>query len=210
MPPFPEEIHLREGVRRGLGTLGDEAAASARHAAVLDALPEPLLHGVGRCRAPDLQGRSTPLYPQGEQWYWRADFVKDIPDEAVAMHAAGGAAADAESTMHLYPIDGAAHDVAPGTRAWRYRDARWARSSSASTPTGDVERDPASGGRLPGGAAPVLRGRRLREHDDGGGPGRVRATYGDNYERLTRIKAKYDPDNLFRVNQNIPPAEQPC
>ncbi|MGH9162750.1 MAG: BBE domain-containing protein, partial [Vicinamibacteraceae bacterium] len=35
--------------------------------------------------------------------------------------------------------------------------------------------------------------------------GRVEATYGDNYERLVSIKAKYDPDNLFRVNQNIQP-----
>ena len=38
------------------------------------------------------------------------------------------------------------------------------------------------------------------------GQDRVKATYGGNYERLTRIKAKYDPENFFRVNQNIPPA----
>jgi FAD/FMN-containing dehydrogenase len=37
------------------------------------------------------------------------------------------------------------------------------------------------------------------------GQERVRASYGDNYDRLTQIKAKYDPDNLFRVNQNIQP-----
>jgi hypothetical protein len=37
------------------------------------------------------------------------------------------------------------------------------------------------------------------------GPERVRATYGENFERLKRIKAKYDPDNFFRVNQNIKP-----
>ena len=36
--------------------------------------------------------------------------------------------------------------------------------------------------------------------------GRVQATYGENYERLTSVKAKYDPKNLFRVNQNILPA----
>ena len=36
--------------------------------------------------------------------------------------------------------------------------------------------------------------------------GRVQATYGENYKRLAFVKAKYDPENLFRVNQNILPA----
>jgi hypothetical protein len=40
------------------------------------------------------------------------------------------------------------------------------------------------------------------------GDARVRATYRDNYERLTQVKAQYDPENFFRVNQNIPPASR--
>ncbi|HET7322826.1 MAG TPA: BBE domain-containing protein, partial [Halococcus sp.] len=38
------------------------------------------------------------------------------------------------------------------------------------------------------------------------GAERIRATYGDNYERLQEIKGKYDPENVFHVNQNIEPA----
>jgi FAD/FMN-containing dehydrogenase len=40
------------------------------------------------------------------------------------------------------------------------------------------------------------------------GDARVRATYRDNYDRLARVKGQYDPDNFFRVNQNIPPAQR--
>ena len=81
-------------------------------APLLDSLPEPLMHGVGPMPHSALQGAFDGLYPPGDQWYWRADFVKEIPDEAVAIHARFGAEMPTmKSTMHMYPIDGAAHDV---------------------------------------------------------------------------------------------------
>ena len=95
-------------------------------APLLDAVPEPLMHGVGSMPHAALQGAFDALYPPGEQWYWRADFVNEIPDEAVQIHAEFGAAMPTmKSTMHMYPIDGAAHDVASGDTAWSYRDATW-------------------------------------------------------------------------------------
>ena len=85
---------------------------------------------------PALQSAFDGLYPTGDQWYWRADFVKEIPDEAVEIHARFGAEMPTmQSTMHLYPIDGAAHDVGSADTAWSYRDAAGARSTPASTPT---------------------------------------------------------------------------
>ena len=75
---------------------------------------------------PGLQTAFDELYPTGDQWYWRADFVKEIPDEAVEIHARFGAEMPTmKSTMHLYPIDGAAHDVGPSDTPWAYRDAMY-------------------------------------------------------------------------------------
>ena len=71
-----------------------------------------------------IQGAFDGVYPAGDQWYWRADFVNEIPDEAIEIHAKYGAEMPTwKSTMHLYPIDGAAHDVGPADTAWSYRDA---------------------------------------------------------------------------------------
>ena len=136
-PPFPEELHLRNVCGVVWCYLGDEAGAAKAMAPLLEKLPEPLLHGVGPMPHSALQGAFDGLYPPGDQWYWRADFVEEIPDEAVAIHARFGAALPTmKSTMHLYPIDGAVHDVAlwptpPGATATRRGDP----SSPASTPT---------------------------------------------------------------------------
>ncbi len=156
---------------------------------------------------PALQSAFDGLYPHGDQWYWRADFVKEISDDAVAAHVEHGAALPSwKSTMHLYPIDGAAGRVADDATPWAYRDAKWAQVIVG------VDPDPAS--------APALRQwtvdyfDALHPHSMGGayvnfmmdeGQERVRATYGSNYERLTQIKRKYDPTNLFHINQNIRP-----
>jgi hypothetical protein len=109
--------------------------------------------------------------------------------------------------MHMYPIDGAAHDVDPADTAWAYRDANWGSVFAG------VDHDPAN--------APAITrwsidyNEALKPYTAGGayvnmimdeGEERVRASYRGNYDRLARIKAEYDPDNLFRVNQNIKPA----
>ncbi|HWM07995.1 MAG TPA: FAD-binding oxidoreductase [Solirubrobacteraceae bacterium] len=207
-PPFPESIHLREVCGIVWCHLGDEAEARAAMAPLMDALPEPLMHGVQAMPHAALQGAFDGLYPAGEQWYWRADFINDVPDDAVALHARFGAAMPTmKSTMHMYPIDGAAHDRAPGDTAWAYRDARWA------TVFAGVDPDPANVAAIRDWS--ITYQEALHPYSAGGayvnmmmdeGRERVRASYRGNYDRLARVKAAYDPANAFRVNQNILPA----
>jgi FAD binding domain/Berberine and berberine like len=207
-PPFPEELHLRKISGVVWCYVGDEGDAAEAMAPFLDVVPEPLMHGVQPMPHSALQGAFDPVYPKGDQWYWRADFVKEIPDEAVELHSKWGQAMPTwKSTMHLYPIDGAAHDLSSSDTAWSYRDANWGAVFAG------VDPEPANVGAI----GEWSRGYQeaLHPYSAGGayvnmmmdeGQERVRASYRDNYDRLARIKATYDPGNLFRINQNIEPA----
>jgi hypothetical protein len=207
-PPFPEEIHMRKVCGVVWCYVGAEQDAAAAMAPLLDAVPAPLMHGVAPMPHPMLQGAFDALYPKGEQWYWRADFVNEIPDEAVAIHQRFGEAMPTlKSTMHLYPIDGAAHDVGATDTPWSYREANWGSVFAG------VDPDPTNVGVVRDWSIDYFEA--LHPYSAGGayvnmmmdeGQDRVRASYRENYDRLARIKAQYDPENLFRVNQNIQPA----
>ncbi len=206
-PPFPEELHGRKVCGIVWCYVGGEEEAGAAMAPLLDSVPAPLMHGVQPMPHAVLQTAFDALYPKGDQWYWRADFVNEIPDEAVAAHARfGPEMPSGQSTMHLYPIDGAAHDLGNSDTAWAYRDANWGSVFAG------VDPDPANAAAIRDWSVDYFEA--LHPYSAGGayvnmmmdeGQERVKASYGDNYERLARIKAEYDPGNLFRVNQNIEP-----
>ena len=206
-PPFPEELHLQKMCGVVWCHAGPAAEAEAALAPVRKAFP-PALDGVAEMPLPALQSAFDGLYPHGDQWYWRADFVETIPDAAIAAHVAHAHELPTwKSTMHLYPVDGAAGRVAADATAWGYRNARWAQVIVG------VDPDPAKAGELrdwtvrywealhPYAAGGAYSNFLMDEGDD-----RVRASYGDNYDRLARIKTAYDPGNLFHVNQNIKPS----
>jgi FAD/FMN-containing dehydrogenase len=215
-PPFPQELHLRtvSGVVwchvGGASDGGDVEAAERQMAPLLNVLPKPLMHGIGAMPHADMQGMFDALYPPGDQWYWRADFVKEIPDEAVRLHAEFGPKVPTmQSTMHLYPIDGAAHDIGPADTPWAYRDANWASVFAG------VDPDPANAELVKQWSVDYFEA--LHPYSAGGayvnmmmdeGQERVRASYLGNYARLARTKADRDPQNTFRLNQNIQPASR--
>jgi hypothetical protein len=205
-PPFPEAIHLRKvcGIVWCIDASDEEAQ---RLMAPMLAVGEPLMNGAGRVPLPALNAAFDPVYSPGDQWYWRADFVNEITDEALARNAEWATNMPTwKSGSHIYPIDGAAHDVAPGDTPWAYRNAQYAQVIIG------VDSDPASAPQLKDWTIGYWEA--LHPYSAGGayvnfmmdeGDARVRATYGDNYDRLARAKAMYDPNNAFRINQNIKP-----
>jgi FAD/FMN-containing dehydrogenase len=162
---------------------------------------------VGPMPYPALNGAFDALYPPGLQHYWKANFVKELTDDSIAAHLKHGPKVPAvSSTMHIYPINGACHRVAPDATAFAYRDANFATVIAGMWP------DPSQN------KANIKWVRDYYDatapHSEAGGyvnfmaeddQDRVKANYGRNYVRLVEIKRRYDPDNVFRLNQNIRP-----
>jgi len=205
-PPFPEHLHNRHMCGVVWCHCGAQGGAEALAQSVREPA-EPALHGVQAMPYPMLQSAFDALYRPGDQWYWRGDFVTEISDEAIERHLQFAQVPTPLSTMHLYPIDGAVHDLGPGDTAFSFREAIWSEVIVG------VDPDPAK-------AAEITRWTKdyweaLHPYSAGGayvnfimdeGDERIRSTYRDNYARLAEIKRQYDPENLFRINQNIRPA----
>jgi len=162
---------------------------------------------VGPMPYPALNSAFDGLVPPGLQHYWKANFVTELTDEAIAAHLEHGPNVPVvNSTMHLYPINGACHRVAPDATAFAYRDATFATVIAGMWP------DPSETEANIGWVRDYYEA--TAPHSEAGGyvnfmagddQGRIEANYKGNYARLVDVKRKFDPDNLFHVNQNIRP-----
>ncbi|MER7515083.1 FAD-binding oxidoreductase [Streptomyces sp. NPDC126499] len=208
--PFPEEIHGKPmcGVVWCHTGGTDEESLAKTFAAVADPAP-PAFHFETPVPYPGIQSMFDDLVPKGLQWYWRGDFFDSIGEDAIDVHGTFLERMPSElSTMHLYPVDGAAHRPGPMDTAWAYRDAVWSGVIAGISP------DPGDAERIRAWAVDYWEA--LHPHSMGGayvnflgedeGGDRVRATYRDHYDRLAEVKRRYDPDNVFRHTQNIVPA----
>ena len=206
-PPFPEELWGRPAC----AIVWCYTGSHDRAAEVLEPVTSfgsPLVVGVQPMPFSMLQSAFDALYPAGLQWYWRADFFNEISDAAIAVHLKYGAMLPTgHSTMHMYPIDGAASRVPADATAFAYRDGGWAGVIVG------VDPDPANAERITQWARDYWE--ELHPHSAGGayvnflgdeGQDRIKAAYRGNYDRLAQVKQRYDPDNVFHVNQNIQPA----
>ena len=206
-PPFPQQFHMKKMCAVVWCYTGPLDQAEERFKPIR-AFGPPAVDFAGPIPFPALQSMFDALYPAGLQWYWKADFFRDLNDQAIDLHVKYGAQLPTmHSTMHIYPINGAAHKVGTGDTAFNFRDVNFAQVIVG------VHPDASQNERMIAWAKDYWLA--LHAHSAGGaylnmvmdeGDDMVKAAYGKNYARLARIKATYDPKNLFHVNQNIKPA----
>jgi len=157
---------------------------------------------------PALNSAFDALLPPGLQQYWKGSFASELTDGAIEAHLEHGPNVPVvNSTMHIYPINGACSRVASDATAFAYRDAKFATVIAGAWP------DPADSDKNIKWAKDYYQA--LEPHSAAGGyinfmaeddQARVHDNYKDNYSRLASIKKQYDPGNLFHINHNIKPA----
>jgi FAD/FMN-containing dehydrogenase len=205
-PPFPEQFHLQKMCAIVWCYTGPLEQAEER-LELFRAFRPPAIDVAGPIAWPVLQSLFDALYPPGLQWYWKADFFSELNDKAIDLHMKYGAQLPTmHSTMHIYPINGAAGRVGTNDTAFSFRDANFAEVIVG------VDPDPANNEGMIAWARDYWTA--LHPYSAGGGyvnmimdegEGAVKAAYRDNYARLAQVKATYDPANLFHTNQNIKP-----
>ena len=205
--PFPPEIRLN----KVCALLWCNTAPEDRSTEALNTFrsaAKPVLDGVAEIPFPALQSAFDPLVPFGTHIYWRAHFVDALPDGAIAEYVRFAESAPTwVSQTHVYPLGGVAGRVGNEDTAWGWRDAAYAQVFVA------IDHEPGRDAELREwavGYSEAIKPYAMEGAysnflmDEGQGP--AKASYRGNYARLQRIKAAYDPDNVFHVNQNIQPA----
>jgi hypothetical protein len=204
-PPFPEALHHKQFCGIVWCYVGDLDKAEEMFKPIL--AMNPLFAHVGVMPYPSVQTLFDGMFPPGLQWYWKADFFNELGSEIRAMHLEFGSKIPTPlSQMHLYPISGAAGRVAKDETPWAYRDAKYAGVIVG------VDHDTENANKISTWCKAYWEA--LHPYSSGGaylnfimneGQDRIKASYQHHYVRLTKIKKKYDPNNFFRVNQNILP-----
>jgi FAD/FMN-containing dehydrogenase len=162
---------------------------------------------VGPMPYPALNSAFDGLVPPGLQHYWKANFVKELSDDAIQAHVEHGPKVPVvNSTVHIYPINGACHRVAADATAFAYRDANFATVIAGMWPDPDQNAANTKWVRdYYDATAPLSEEGGYVNFMAGDDQERIKANYKGNYDRLVEVKRKYDPGNLFHLNQNIKP-----
>lgn len=205
-PPFPEEFHGRDAVAL-VGTYSGGIDEGRPLLEPLAAFGEPFLAIVDPMPYTELQQSFDDGFPEGERYYWKAHFFDRIPDEAIDMIVEYVDPLPSPlSAAFFEPLGGAINEVDATETAYPHRDVAFSFGIAAGWSDPDRDDEFVAWARefsedvSPFASEGVYSNYLDYDEDD-----RVDAAYRENYERLVELKAEWDPDNLFRMNQNINP-----
>ncbi|MDN5765395.1 MAG: BBE domain-containing protein [Humibacillus sp.] len=169
---------------------------------------QPLVDAVGRLPYPALQSAFDAGAAVGKYGHLTGLLFQDLPDPATEQWERFGRAQPTPlCRSHLYPLDGAAARANRGDTVWPWRDAAFAQMFAAVAPdSGAHDALQAWSTGFHDALAPYAMAGRYANFMMDEGPEAARACYGRNSDRLATLKARYDPANIFRRNQNIAPA----
>jgi FAD/FMN-containing dehydrogenase len=205
--PFIPEGRVGEPMAVAVSCWTGSQAEGERVVDRIRQVAQPVGEHVGPMPYPALNSAFDALHPPGLQHYWKAAYVTELTDEAIAAHLEHGPRVPAvSSVMHLYPINGAAHDVAPDATAFGHRDATFAAVIAGMWPDpADNEANTRWVKEYHAAIAPHSAPGGYTNFASADDQPKVAENYGANYERLREVKRAWDPGNLFRLNQNIRP-----
>lgn len=207
--PFPEHLHFKKMCGVIWCYTGPESKAEKTFEPIRKL--KPAFEMIGIMPFPMLQSIFDPLLPPGLNMYWKADFIKDLPVEAINLSVEHARLLPTLlSLVHFYPINGVAAKRGKKDTAFSYRDAVYAMVIVG------VDPDPVNNEIITKWTRDYYDafhkfsagGAYVNFMMDDEGDERIKATYRENYNRLARIKKRYDPKNLFRTNQNIKPTSK--
>lgn len=207
--PFPKELWNKNVCAVVWNYVGEKEKAEQVFQPIR-AFATPVLDFAGPIAFKDLQSMFDPVYPHGLNWYWKADYLNDLSDEVIHENVKHGTSIPTPlSQTHIYPIDGFAGRINKSATAWNYRNAKFVQVIVAVDPDREKMDKAIKWCKSYWDAIhPYSAGGAYSNFMMEEGQERVKNAYGENYQRLVEIKSKYDPDNFFRVNQNIRPVGQ--
>lgn len=192
-----------------VGCYTGDAAEAKEVFAPLREFAEPIVDFSSPMPYTDLQMVFDEEFPDGRRYYWKGTYIEELTDEVIELIVRRGEESPSHlSTVDLWHLGGTIADIEQDATAFWYRDTSYLLTFEANwdDPRADdenitwVRESLAEVRDLPGAGGTY-----------GNFPGfsedPVRAIFGENYDRLTELKTKYDPENVFRLNQNITPAE---
>jgi hypothetical protein len=174
----------------------------------VQAFGPPVAGGAGPMPYTAIQSMLDDGFPSGLQVYWTGHFLTGLPDEAIetALDAFGRIPSPLSAIL-FEQLGGAMARIGRDETAFDHRDAAFNLAIiSRWTSPEQAEASIAWTRELSAAMKPFARGAYVNYLGVGDATDRIRAAYGDaKFDRLAALKTQFDPENLFRFNQNIPP-----